>query len=97
MKKEVEFTCECDQKTILEIKQPLVGVGYTIEFKCPFCHSLFEFRAEGKIRGIEVSQKLLRKSPKLDEFLRKKKQHELANAPQKKSPIFIVPELARRV
>lgn len=86
MKSSAEFECECKATTMVEFQEPEVFRPTMKEVKCSGCDAewLMRFRRDLNSTRILATHKLTKPSRKLGEYLEKKKQHQQANAPQKK-------------
>jgi hypothetical protein len=86
-----EFECDCGGKTDVAMKLPEMFRPALHQVVCKKCHSQWEVRMRKHLDGrFSTVQRLVIGTRGLGEALQKKKQHELAHAPQKKAPQFFV-------
>jgi len=93
----LEFECDCKAKRGFEFVAPTVGTPTLKGVKCEGCGSEWEIRIRLVIlQGIPrmtYTHRLTRGSGKLADIIKKKKIDEILGRPQKKSPIFVVPDM----
>ncbi len=89
-----EFECECRVKTEFEYKKPEMLKGPVFkDVPCRGCGAIWEMRFRWSSEGTMQTFRLKSGSQKLADILLKRKTDKLINAPQKKSPIIVVPSL----
>ncbi len=94
MKLHAKFECDCKATTFFDYEKPTLGKMQTLtNLMCEGCHSRWVMRMRWHSDGDLSDFKLLRPSQKLADILNKKKIDAILNAPQKKSPIVIVPSM----
>lgn len=97
-KSSAEFECDCENakgekiKTTFDFVQPDESSPQLKDVRCRGCSAIWRVLFRRHPDGlIGFTFRLKEPSAKLGDFLRKKKIAKLTNAPQKKSPIWVVP------
>lgn len=97
-KSSAEFECNCEGlsgqkvKTKFDFVIPDVAHAILHDVTCQGCQSVWTIKFRKHLDGkVGFTFRLKEGSGKLEEFLKQKKIKEIINAPQKKSPIFVVP------
>lgn len=96
MTKPCEFVCDCEAVTMFDYSDPVM-VPVFVKVTCRGCGALWECRFRKSLRGIEYTYKIVKRTDKWSKAINQKAQHAQVNAPQKKSPIFVVPNMPKNL
>lgn len=88
-----EFECDCKARTMVDYKVPEMFKPILHDVKCRGCGTVWEMRFRYSPKGTLYTHRIKAPTQKLADILLKKKTDALLNAPVKKSPIIIVPNM----
>lgn len=89
---QMELECDCDAKTVFDVRLPSYGKPTFGDIKCSKCKATWKIHVwQDRWGNIHGKNQLLVGTVGLSEAIAKKKQHARTRLPEKKAPAFYMP------